>query len=130
MCRGAHGDLGWREDLVLMSIEKHILIAGRGWGHEAVPIGVDILESVVDYRCVVAAGSCHGLVAGLVKGPDLVKIEGATKRLVEEFDCRHDVSVVGVTLSKILKRGDGLADCITLLPINRSVAAAIVEAIL
>ncbi len=27
MVRGAHGDLRWREDLVLMSIENHILVA-------------------------------------------------------------------------------------------------------
>lgn len=128
--RGAHGDLSWREDLILMSIEEHILVARRGWRHEAVPIGLEILEGVMNDRCVVAAGSSHSLVAGLVEGPDLVEVESGSHRLVEEFDCRDDVGVGGVALSEYLKRGDSLADRITLLPINSSVAAAVVEAIL
>lgn len=84
----------------------------------------------MDAGCVVGTGSCHSLVAGLVKGLEVVEVEGATKRLVEKLDCRDDVSVVGVALSEVLKRGDRLADRITLLPINGSVAAAIVETIL
>ncbi len=80
--------------------------------------------------CVVAAGSCQSLVAGLVKGLEIAEVERATKRLVEELDCRYDVSIVGVALSEVLKRGDCLADRITLLPIDRSIAAAVVEAIL
>ena len=128
--RGAHGDLSWREDLILMSVENHILVARRGWGHEAVPIGVDVLESVMDAGCVVAAGSGHGLVAGLVEGLKLVEVERATKRLIEELNCRDDVSVAGIVLSEILKRGDGLVNRISLLPIHRPVAATVVEAIL
>lgn len=84
----------------------------------------------MDAGCVVAAGSCHGLVTGLVEGLELVEVEGATKRLVEELNRRDDVSISGVALSEILKRGDGLADRITLLPPNGSVASAVVEAIL
>ena len=61
--RGAHGNLRWGEDLVLMSVEKHILVARRGLGHDAVPIGLETLESVMDAGGEVAAGSCHGLVA-------------------------------------------------------------------
>lgn len=79
---------------------------------------------------VVAAGSCHGVVTGLVEGLDLVKVEGATKRLVEDLNCRDGVGVSGVALSENLKRGDRLVDRITLLPINGSKAAAVVEAIL
>ena len=66
----------------------------------------------------------------MVEGLDLVEVEGATKRLVKNLNCREDVRVTGVASSKNLKRGDGLADRVTLLPINRSVAAAVVEAIL
>lgn len=84
----------------------------------------------MDAGCVVAAGSCHGLIAGLVESLDLVEIEGAAERFVEELYCRDDVSVPGVALSEILKRGECLANGITLLPINISVAAAIVETIL
>ena len=84
----------------------------------------------MDAGCVIAAGSCHGLVAGLVEGLELVEIEGATERFVEELYGRDDVSVAGVAFSEVLKRGACLANAITLLPINRSVAAAIVEAIL
>ena len=80
--------------------------------------------------CVVAAGSCHSFVAGLVEGLELVKVEGATERLIEELDCRDDVCVAGVVLSEHLKCGDGLADGITLLPINGPVAAAVIEAVL
>ena len=127
---GAHADLGGGEDLVLMGVEKHVLVAGRGLGHEAVPIGLEVLEGVVDAGGVIAAGSRDGLVAGLVEGLDPVEIEGAAKRFVEKFDCRDDVGVGRVALSEFLKCGHGLADRIALLPINRSVAAAVVEAIL
>lgn len=113
-----------------MSIENHILIARRGWGHEAVPIGLKILKCVMDAGCIVSASSCYGLVAGLIEGLELVEVEGATKRLVQELDCRDDVSVVRVVLSEVLKRSERLADRITLLPINRPIAATIVEAIL
>ena len=130
MGRGAHGDLTCKEDLVLMSVENHILVARRGWGHDAVPKGLDILEAVMDAGRIVAANSCHSLVAGLVEGFERVEVDDATKRLVEELDCRDDIGVTGVVLSERLKRGDGLVDRITLQPTNRSGAAAIVEAIL
>lgn len=84
----------------------------------------------MDAGCVVGAGSRHGLVTGLVEAFQLVEIERATERLVEQLDCRDYVSVAGVTRSEILKRGERLADGIALLPIHRAVAAAIVEAIL
>ena len=126
----AHGDLGRGEDLVLMGVEKHVLVAGRGLGHEAVPIGLEVLESVVDAGGVIATGSRDGLVAGLVEGLDLVEVEGAAERFVEKFDCRDDVGVARVALSEFLKCGDSLADRVALLPIDRSVAAAVVEAVL
>ena len=128
--RGAHGDLGGGEDLVLMRVEEHVLVAGRGLGHEAVPISLEVLERVVDGGCIVAAGSGDGFVAGLVERLDLVKIEGTAKGFIEEFDGRDDVGVARVTLSEVLECGDGLADRVALLPINVSVAAAIVEAVL
>lgn len=84
----------------------------------------------MDAGCVIAAGSCHGVVAGLVEILELVEIEGAAKRFIEELYCRDDVSVPGVALSEVLKRGECLANGITLLPINSSVAAAIIETIL
>lgn len=79
---------------------------------------------------IVAAGSCHGVVTGLIEGLELVEVDGATKRLVEEFNCRDGVCISRVALSEDLKRGERLADRIALLPINRSEAAAVVEAIL
>ena len=127
---GTHADLTWGEDLVLMGIEEDVLVARGGLGHEAVPIGREVLECVMDAGCKVFAGSCHGLIAGLVEGLEVVEVEVGTKRFVEKLDCRDDVSVAGVALCEILKRGKCLADRITLLPINRSVAAAVVEAIL
>ncbi len=127
---GTHADLTRGEDLVLMGIEEDVLVARGGLGHEAVPIGREILEGVMDAGCKVAAGSCHGLIAGLVEGLEVVKVEVGTKRFIEKLDCRDDVSVAGVALCEIIKCGECLADRITLLPINRSVAAAVVEAIL
>ena len=64
----------------------------------------------MDAGCVVTASACHCLVAGLIKALDLVEVQGATKRFVEELDCRNDVGVARVALSKILERGDGLAN--------------------
>lgn len=84
----------------------------------------------MDAGCVIAAGSCHGFVAGLVERLDLVEIEGAAERFIEELYGRDDVSVPGVAFSEILKRGECLANAITLLPSNSSVTAAIVETIL
>ena len=130
MVRGAQGDLAWREDLILMSIEDHILVAGRSWGHEPVPVRIDVLKRVMNAGCVVATGSCDRLVAVLIEGLELIKVEGATKGLVEELDGRDDVSVASVALSEVLKRGQCLANRITLLPINRPIAPAVVEAIL
>lgn len=84
----------------------------------------------MDAGCVVAAGSCHGLVAVLVEILDPVEIKGAAERFIEELYCRDDVSVPGVALSEILERGECLANAITLLPSNISVAAAVVETVL
>ena len=128
--RGTHGNLTWGEDLVLMGIKNHVLVARRGWGHEAVPVAFEILESIVNAGCVVGADSCHGLVAGLVETLDLLEVEGATQRLVQELDCRDNVGVARVALGEVLDCGDGLAHCISLLPIDGSVAAAVVEAVL
>lgn len=130
MVRGAHADLARRENLVLMSIEHYILVARRSWGHEPVPVSLKVLESVMEAGCVVSAGSGDRIVAVLIKGLELIEVEGATKRLVEELDCRDNVSVASVALSEVLKRGQCLANCITLLPINRPVAPTVVEAIL
>ena len=91
---------------------------------------MEILESILDAGCVIAAGSRHGLVAGLVEALELGEVEGETKRLVQELDCRDNIGVASVAFGEILNRGDRLAHCITLLPIDGSVAAAIVETIL
>ena len=93
-----------------MGVEKYILVARRGLGHEAVPVSLEVLEGVMDAGCVVTASACHCLVTGLIKAFDLVEVQGATKRFVEELDCGDDVSVARVALSKILKRGDRLAN--------------------
>ena len=84
----------------------------------------------MDAGCVVAAGSRHGFVARLIESLEVVKVEGATKRLVEELDCRDHVGVPRVALSEVLKRGDRLADRVALLPVNRPIATTVVEAIL
>ena len=104
MVRGAHADLAWREDLVLMSIEYYILVAGRSWRREPVPVRINVLKGVVEAGCVVATGSRDRIVAVLIKGLELIKVEGATKGLVEELDGCDDVSVASVALSEILKR--------------------------
>ena len=79
---------------------------------------------------VVAAGSCQGVVTGLVEGLKLVEVDGATKRLVEDLNCRDGVGISGVALGENLKCGDRLGNRIALLPINGSEAAAVVETIL
>ena len=99
-------------------------------GHEAVPVALEILESILDAGCIITAGSCHGLVAGLVESLKLVQVEGVTKRLIQEFDCRDHIGVARVAFGEVLDRGDGLAHGITLLPIDGSAAAAIVETVL
>ena len=91
---------------------------------------MEVLEGILDGGREVAAGICHGFVAIQVEGLDLVHIEGVTKWFVEELDCRNGISVAGVALREVLNRGDCLVDGIALLPIDRSIAAAIVEAIL
>ena len=105
MVRGAHADLAWRKDLILVSIEYHILVAGRSLGHEPVPVRINILKSVMEAGGVVATGSCDRIVAVLIKGLELIKVEGATEGLVEEFDGRDHVSVASIALSEVLKRG-------------------------
>ena len=125
-----HGDLGRGEDLVLVGVEEDVLVARRRLGHEAVPVGLEVFKGVMDAGCVITTGAGHGLVARLVEGFDLVEIEVGTERFIEELDGRDDVGVARVMLGEALKCGDGLADRVALLPINRAVTATVVEAIL
>lgn len=79
---------------------------------------------------VVGRGGVDGLVTGLIEGFDAVEVERAAKRFIEKLNGSDDVCVGGVAESEILESGDGLGDCITLLPIDGAIAARIVEAIL
>lgn len=126
---GGLGDFVLGEDLVLMGVEDYVLVTGCGC-HETVPVGREVLEGILDGGREVVAGSCHRGVAIQVEGFDLVHVEGVTEWFIEELDCRNDVSVAGITLSEVLNCGDCLVDGIALLPVDRSIAAAIVEAIL
>ena len=96
--------------MVLVGIEKDILVTRRGLGHEAVPISLEVLKSVMNTGGVVTAGSCYGFVAGLVEGLDLVEVQYWAKRLVEKLNGRDDIRVTGVSLSEVLERGKGLLD--------------------
>ena len=69
-------------------------------------------------------------VAGFIKGFDFVKVKGRAEGLIKKLDGRHDISIAFVAGCKGLNGVDGLLDGIALLPINRAVAAGVVEAIL
>ena len=56
---GGLGDFVLGEDLVLMGVEQHVFVTGCGC-HETVPIGLEVLEGILDGGREVAAGSCHG----------------------------------------------------------------------
>ena len=129
MVGGGHGDLAGAEDLVLVGVENDVLVS-RGSVEFAVPVGLDVLKGVVYCCCEVGACGLDGLVARLVVGEDFVQIEIGAERLVEEFDCGYDVCVVGVALREILDCSDCLLDRIALLPIDRTVATAVVEPVL
>ena len=129
MFGGTHGYLVLREDLVLMRIEYDVLVTRRGV-HEAIPVCLKVLEGIVDASSVVVAAALDCLVAILIKCLDLVKIERAPEGFVEEFDSGDDISIRGVSLSKVLNGCDRLGYGITLLPVDGTIAAAVVKSIL
>ena len=129
MVGGGHGDLGWGKDLVLMGIEEDVLVP-RGGVEFAVPVGLDVFEGVVNGGAEVGRGALDGLVAGLVVGEDFVEVEVGAEGLVEEFDHGYDVCVGGVALGEVFDGGDGLGDGVALLPVDGTVASAVVETVL
>lgn len=72
---------------------------------------------------IIATSGADGLITGLIEGLDAVKVERAAKGFVEEFDCRDDICVGGVSEREILERGNCLGNCIALLPVDGTVAA-------
>ena len=70
------------------------------------------------------------MVTGLVVGEDFVEVEIGAERLVEEFDHGYDVCVAGVALREIFDCGNGLGDCVALLPVDGTVATTVVESVL
>ena len=129
MVGGGHGDLARRKDLVLMGIEEDILVSRRG-AEFAVPVSLNVFEGVVDCGSKVGRGALDGLIPGLVVGEDFIEVEIRAERLVEEFDHGYDVCVAGVALGEVFDGGDGLGDGVALLPVDGTVATAVVEAVL
>ena len=129
MVGGGHGDLAGAEDLVLVGVEDDVLVS-RGSVELAIPVGLDVFKGVVDCGCEAGACALDGLVARLVVAEDIVEVEIGAERLVEELDCGYDVCVAGVALREVLNCSDGLLDCVALLPIDGTVATAVVETVL
>ena len=75
-------DLRLREDLVLVGVEDNVGAAGLPV-HEAVPVSIDVLESVVDSHCSVAVTITDNAIAVKVKGLKLVHINRTIEGFVE-----------------------------------------------
>lgn len=112
-----------------MCIEKDILITRRGVEFP-IPVRLDIFKRIVNCRSEIRRGGLDGLVAGLVVGEDFIEVEIRAEGLVKEFDHGYDVCVGGIALGEVFDCCDGLGDGGAGLPVDRAVAAAVVEAVL
>ena len=74
-----------RENLVLMCIEDHILVTGRG-SELTVPVLLKVLEGIVNRDGKIGACRSDGLVPGLVEILEIIEIKRAAKRFIEELD--------------------------------------------
>jgi hypothetical protein len=101
---GLAGDFGLREDLVDVRVEDYVVDARAG-AHEAVPVGLDVEEGVVDYYCCVAVAVADVAPAVVVEFLDVVHVQPPVSGLVEEFDGGYDVGVAFVPVGEVLDCG-------------------------
>lgn len=117
------------EDLVVVRVEVDVMEVFGG-EHEAVP-GRGVLEAVGYYNADVGVRVTNNSIAIVVELLEWAELHATRyEGLVEKFDGCHDVGLVGVTLCECADGIQGLGHCLTLLPVDGTTAAAVVEAVL
>lgn len=117
------------KDLVRMGV-KHDVIDSGLLIHETVPIVDWILEGVMNHDSCVAVAVADGAPAIVVEFLDGVEVQRKAERLVQKLYGSDHVGVGGVALSKTTDSVEGLGDGVPPLPVDRTVTATVIEAVL
>lgn len=117
------------EDLVDVGVEDDVVDAGAG-AHEAVPVGLDVEEGVVDHDGCVAVEVADVAPAVVVEFLDVVHVEAPVAGFVEELDGGYDVGVAFIAVGEVLDGGKGIGDVVAGLPVYVAVFTAVVETVL
>ena len=98
--------------------------------HEAVPVTEEVLECIMDYNSCVAITVTDGAPTIVVELLDQIEVQRVAERLVKKLNRCHHIGIGGIALSETAYGIEGLADGITLLPLDRAEAATVVESVL
>lgn len=109
---------------------EHDVVDPRLLIHETIPIVHDVLKGVMNDHGRVTVAVADGSPSIVVELLDGIQVQREAEGLVKELDGGDHIGVGGITLSKATDGVESLGDGVPLLPVDGTVTATVVEAIL